>query len=258
MARWLERIQQYDFEIVHRKGKLHGNADGLSRRPCAEINCNYCNKIDLKKEEFVGRIVFGLENLGNWRKDQLEDPAIAKILLGKEKDQRPSWQEIVSENLFSKIYWSQWDSLVLKNGVLFRKWESPNLQTSVFQIVVPQRRIRQILEEAHDSSSGGHFGVNKTLGKIRKRFYWGTCKQDVENWCRSCHVCIAKKGPFDKGKSELRIYNAGVPFERMQMDILGPFPTSSTGNKYLLVVSDCFTKWVEAFPLKNFRANTVA
>ena len=43
LARWLERIQQYTFEIVHRSGKSHGNADGLSRRPCKETNCNYCN-----------------------------------------------------------------------------------------------------------------------------------------------------------------------------------------------------------------------
>ncbi|XP_020297077.1 uncharacterized protein LOC109861714 [Pseudomyrmex gracilis] len=42
------------------------------------------------------------------------------------------------------------------------------------------------------------------------------------------------------------------------MDILGPFPASSSENKYLLVVVDCFSKWVEAFPLKNIRATTVA
>jgi len=42
------------------------------------------------------------------------------------------------------------------------------------------------------------------------------------------------------------------------MDILGPFPTSFAGNKYLLVVIDCFIRWVKAFPLKNFRAKTVA
>ena len=147
---------------------------------------------------------------------------------------------------------------MLKNGILHRKWESPNLQTCIFQIVVPRKRIKQILEETHDSSSGGHFGMNKTLDKIRKRFYWATCKQDVEDWCKSCKICMAERGPSDKGKSEMQIYNAGVPFERMQMDILGPFPTSYTGNKYLLVISDCFTKWVEAFPLKNIRANTIA
>ncbi|KAL6419500.1 hypothetical protein ACFW04_011362 [Cataglyphis niger] len=54
------------------------------------------------------------------------------------------------------------------------------------------------------------------------------------------------------------IYNAGVPFERVQLDVVGPFPTSSSGNKYLLVISNYFTKWVEAFPLKNVRTKTVA
>jgi len=41
------------------------------------------------------------------------------------------------------------------------------------------------------------------------------------------------------------------------MDILGSFPTTSSGNKYLIIV-DCFTKWVEAFSLKNIRAKIVA
>jgi len=45
--------------------------------------------------------------------------------------------------------------------------------------------------------------VNKTLEKIQKRFYWATCKRDVENWCKSCTVCVAKKGPPDKGKSPM-------------------------------------------------------
>lgn len=102
--------------------------------------------------------------------------------------------------------------------------------------------MKQILEEAHDAPSGGHFGVNKTLEKIRKRFYWATCKRDVEDWCRSCKVCISKKGPSNKGKSPLQVYNVGTPFERLQMDVLGPLPLTSCGNKYLLVIVDCFTK----------------
>jgi len=39
------------------------------------------------------------------------------------------------------------------------------------------------------------------------------------------------------------------------MDV--PLPLMVSGNKYLLVVVDCFTKWVEAFPLKNIRARTI-
>lgn len=69
---------------------------------------------------------------------------------------------------------------------------------------------------------------------------------------------MAKKGPSEKGKSPLQVYDSGSPFERVQMDILGSLPTTSAGNRYLLVVIDCFTKWVEAFPLKNIKASTIA
>ncbi|GBN28932.1 Retrovirus-related Pol polyprotein from transposon 297 [Araneus ventricosus] len=36
IARWIQRLQEYDFEIQHRKGTSHGNADALSRIPCRE------------------------------------------------------------------------------------------------------------------------------------------------------------------------------------------------------------------------------
>lgn len=178
------------------------------------------------------------------------------FLRRKELRVRPSWQE-VRHDVSAKIYWTYWDALILREGVLFKKWESPNFRSEIFQIVVPRNFIKQIMEEAHDSVSGGHFGVNKTLGKIRRRFYWATCKNDVEDWCRSCRVCVAKKDPSGKGRS-MQVYDSGSPFERVQMDILGPLPMSTTGNRYLLLVIDCFTKWVEAFPLKNIKATTIA
>ena len=82
------------------------------------------------------------------------------------------------------------------------------------------------------SWSSSHFEVYTTLEKISKRFYWATCKQDVEHWCKSCITCIAKKGQSDKEYNEMKIYNSGVPFER-----ICPFPKSILGNKYLLVIT---------------------
>lgn len=155
----------------------------------------------------------------------------------------------------ARIYWSYWNTIKLRNRVLYREWEAP---INVLQIIVSRCRIKKILEEAHDSFSGGHFGVNKTLEKIRKRFYRTSCKQDVEEWCKSCNICISKQGSLGKGKSPLQIYNVGAPFERIQMDVLGPLPTTTSENRYLLVIVDCFTKWVEAFPLKNIRAKIIA
>ena len=65
------------------------------------------------------------------------------------------------------MYSSQWESLVVNNGILFREWISPDLKSKVLQIVVPKQKISEILEESHDSPTGGHFGINKTLEKIR-------------------------------------------------------------------------------------------
>nr|XP_013996221.1 unnamed protein product [Salmo salar] len=44
IARWLEELQPYDFQVEHRAGLRHSNADALSRRPCAEDGCGYCAK----------------------------------------------------------------------------------------------------------------------------------------------------------------------------------------------------------------------
>ena len=46
--------------------------------------------------------------------------------------------------------------------------------------------------------------------------------------------------------------------ERIAIDVLGPLPITETGNKYILIVADYFTKWVEAYPMPNQEATTVA
>jgi len=118
LARWLEQIQQYDFEIVHRKGNLHSNADGLSRRPCVENNCSYCNKQESREREIIGRIILNSEQI-DWRREQMEDLLLKKFFLAKEQEHRPDWQEIISEDDSAKIYWSQWESKMLRSQERF-------------------------------------------------------------------------------------------------------------------------------------------
>jgi hypothetical protein len=49
-----------------------------------------------------------------------------------------------------------------------------------------------------------------------------------------------------------------VPFERIAIDVVGPFPWSDQGNIYLLITVDCFTKWLEAYAISYQEALTVA
>ncbi|GBO22966.1 hypothetical protein AVEN_167393-1 [Araneus ventricosus] len=71
----------------------------------------------------------------------------------------------------------------------------------------------------------------KTLSKTRERFYWYRFRADVEKWCRECHDCGAREGPKTRTKGRLQRYNMGEPFERMALDILGPFPVTTKGNR---------------------------
>ncbi|GBN07555.1 hypothetical protein AVEN_142001-1, partial [Araneus ventricosus] len=193
---------------------------------------------------------------GLWQfKAHLEDPVIRPILEKKlNSEDRPYWLEIAPESPATKRYWALWDSLHLKDGVLYRKWESDDGSSCRWQLILPKSRIQEFLRETHDSASGCHFGVMKTLRKARERFYWDRLRAcqillhqkilirlrpdyenntlcDVEKWSRECHACGARKGPKTRTKGRLQRYNVGAPFERMALDILGPLPVTTKGNR---------------------------
>ena len=56
----------------------------------------------------------------------------------------------------------------------------------------------------------------------------------------------------------MKQYSVGAPFEHIALDIMGPLPESQQGNRYILVISDYFTRWVEAFAMVDQEACTVA
>ncbi|GFV09002.1 retrovirus-related Pol polyprotein from transposon 412 [Trichonephila clavipes] len=121
-----------------------------------------------------------------------------------------------------------WNSLHLRNGVLYRKFESEDGKTFRWQLVLPRSRIPEVLKELHGSPTGGHFGVMKTLHRVRERFCWGKVRADVEQWCKSCDACSARKGPKIRSRGKLHRYNVGAPFERIAFDILGPLPRTAS------------------------------
>lgn len=56
----------------------------------------------------------------------------------------------------------------------------------------------------------------------------------------------------------MKTLGAGIPMERIALDIVGELPRTENGNRYILVICDYFTKWVEAFAMPNMETVTIA
>ena len=190
--------------------------------------------------------------------EQKQDKIIGQVINWKIDNRRPNWSEISGQGAAVKAYWSMWKQLEIKNDVLYKRWDKDIKGKCTWQLVVPEPRRQEILEMVHDHITAGHLGEHKTLANLRLRFYWYGHRRDVERWCGSCEVCATHKGPGKKKRAKLGHVTSGMPMEKIALDIMGPLPRSNRGNKYLLVLSDYFTKWVEAYPMPNQEALTVA
>lgn len=282
MARWLQMLNTYNFEIHHRPGRQHGNADGLSRRPC--FPCNYCSRQDQKEMynndehnenvDFIRKTQqidsvesqseqdtiswFKAKSDNDKREAQSNDSILSYLnKLKSERDQKPEWSEIAIQSVEFKKFWSQWDRIVIIDDILYRKWVNVTTNESILQFIVPEIWKNDIMKMLHDDIQVGHLGIHKTVARTQNRFYWLGYKHDIEKWIRNCVVCNSRKQPPRKAKSKMKQYNVGAPLERVALDIIGPLPVSNKGNKYALIVSDYFTKWAEGYPMPDMETTTI-
>ncbi|KAI4905005.1 hypothetical protein NFI96_003630 [Prochilodus magdalenae] len=263
MARWLTTLQEYQFQIVHREGKKHNNADALSRRPCSEQTCRYCERLESRVEPQascarVQRALATPWSPGELRTAQEEDAELKQLRQWLRGRGKPEWSVVTPLGPAMKALYSQWQNLEEQEGLLYRRWESPVPGVGVLQLLVPQALREAVLRVVHGQVGVGHFGVAKTLRRLRQGFYWPGCSRDVELFVRCCTVCTAKKGPTERSHAPLQMLQSGAPMERVGVDVLGPFPETERGNKYVLVAMDYFTKWPEAYAVPDQSAVTTA
>ncbi|KAJ8914833.1 hypothetical protein NQ315_014845 [Exocentrus adspersus] len=160
-------------------------------------------------------------------REQREDPDVGDIAQWKiEGKGRPAWQEISNRSPTFKGYWALWDSLAIENNLLKRVWESPDGKERNYQTILPRKRVPEVLQAVHSGVGGGHFGINKTLDKVRERFYWLGSRSDVEEWCRRCETCAASKGPRTRKL-------------RLPIDLISDRPKKEEGvNNYICHLQD--------------------
>ena len=124
--------------------------------------------------------------------------------------------------------------------------------------MIPASLQHEVLVACHDDPTAGHLSSLKGYEKIRMRYYWYGMFKDIEHWYKSCVDCAMKKMPRNRREVPLLPSPVDGALDRVAMDILGPFPATDDGNRYIFVFSDYYTRWPEAFALKSIEASRIA
>ena len=142
----------------------------------------------------------------------------------------------------------------IKNNLLMRHSNPP-------VPYVPQSELRRtILKVYHDTAANGaHFGRDKTIHKIKQRYFWHSMYKDIDNYIKSCISCAQYNPRRQKAPGPLRSIKPpeGV-WQLVAMDFHGPInPTSQRGNKYILSLTDVLSKFVVTKAVRDNTAQTV-
>lgn len=148
----------------------------------------------------------------------------------------------------------------IDHGILWKYLklkQFPNENDS-WKMVIPETLQEKVLKECHDDPTAGHFGMKKTINRVRQRYYWTSLIKDVKEYVRKCETC-AKHKVSQQPPSGLMGKQRHVtePFEVVSMDLMGPFPRSRSGNTMLLVVTCWFSKFALLYPLRNGKASNI-
>ncbi len=230
IARWILTLQQYSYKVIHKPGRLNLMADFLSR----EVHALDCQPLGFSINSLSNECILKAQN-----EDDFCKLTVDKLVKG-------------ASNLHSVIQYS-----IVNDILVCKHLKSANPQD--FKLVVPKSLVPEILSACHDNNTVAHPGFSRTLARVRENFFWKGMYKQVKRYVASCHSCIQRRGYDRNQKAPLQpVPTTSYPFQKCSIDAVGPFLTSKHGNKFLLVITDYFTRYPEAYPVKDIQSSTVA
>ncbi|UYV63051.1 hypothetical protein LAZ67_2002979 [Cordylochernes scorpioides] len=222
LARWALRLQEFDITVVYKSGRKHNDADCLSRNPVPE-----------EQEDFPNII-----SIIDIRAEQSRDPNLANII-----------DKIEQTGPFK--------GFEVMDGVLYKRNYEPYGRQRL--LVLPKQMRLEILKNLHDAPTAGHLGFAKTYDRARKRFFWGGMYKTIRQYIAHCRECQRRKSVPQRPPGQLMpIPPANFPFQKIGMDLLGRFPVTNQGNKWIIVCTEYMTRFATTKAISDAGAMEIA
>ncbi|CAF1408885.1 unnamed protein product, partial [Rotaria sordida] len=284
--RWRLKILEYDFKVKYIPGSTNSMPDYLSRSPVDDAEedpdevsllISKSTQTDFSDIKNQSSIVAAVQTRAmKLRHQTLNDPndgtksaqdsltssSANQTLNNSMKENRIipfSIEELIqaqqndnyAKNILNNI--KKYKNYMIKDNLLMRR-SKPSVP------YVPQGDFRKtILQIYHDTAANGaHFGRDKTIYKIKQRYFWPSMYKDIDNYVKSCILCAQHNPRRQKTPGKLRPIKPpeGV-WQLVAMDFHGPInPTSRRGNKYIICLTDILSKFVVTKAVRDNTAQT--
>ena len=231
--RWMETLQEYDYEIVYVQGKFNVVADALSR-----INESSSTELYMGSEVDEDSEVAALNVVGTVSRPMLSKTMVSELQRAYKADKETRKDfESPEEGRFEKSL----------DGLLYA------VENGKRRLVVPQGKLRQaLMHGAHDALVAGHLGFNKAYERLRQGVTWPEMYSELKAYVRSCDSCQRNKTSNQKPIGLLKPLEVPTErFEQVSMDFITTLPVTKENHDAVMVIVDKLTKLVMFIPTRT-------
>ena len=251
VARWQVLLSEYNItNIRHVSGKDNVIADALSR------NISTKDTLDILLDEIPSLCTIVTQEVKdeiiNWNVDEL----------GPEQDTITLYRELKNYLRGKRAHLPRFmaaplNQFQLEDQILYLVTKSA-YDRSKFRACLPPSYYEKALLLAHNIPISGHSGVNTTLERLKEFAYWPTMVRDTKTFVKTCKICLKTKRDNSAKCPILRNPEVIKPFDRCNMDLIGPVDPSANGHRYILSMVDVLSRYGFAIPLTDKSTPTVA
>ena len=199
----------------------------------------------------------GIKANARIRVEQVADLVLKNLelkLLGQPHD-----DVLLTTNRRFKHYKANDDSIILKDGLLFRKYYVDTGNVKNYQILITKQLVNEVLRSLH-GESGNYPGITNTTIAYREKYFYPKMAELIREWVMSCKKCLRElRINLQPTRPLLQNPNEHItaPEDAMQIDLVPGLPPSG-GYENIVTAMDVFSRYLFAYPTSNQDATTIA